>query len=236
MEGRLLGEDPASEVVARTPKPPNPERERKRREWQEREARKRAAIQPIRVALHVEDLALAATLAAAYRVETGAQGLGWDFRNGMPATCIAAAAAHLANTHEALVGSAERKRALAVELALDALLGTGDATEAERVSAGLRCPDVELFLQQPPCSRFVASFKDRPLALYIHEQKMRMGTQRQSCDALQDGGAMLFRVLTSGEPCSICDAWAARGLLKTDELPAIPLHYGCRCMVLTEPQ
>lgn len=143
----------------------------------------------------------------------GRQGLGFSWSEGHPATRDAELL--LLQGHEELDATPEQRKRVAVELALVSLTDKEPGAETVLAALGgsIKCPPLEAFLAEPPCSKRIAAYMGASPSdvaeLYAFSMLGRAAESR-NMERILESRAVLrdemlgVRVLPAGEPCSRC--------------------------------
>lgn len=170
------------------------------------------------------------------------RGIGIDWSKGMPGPEVDKATYLLRASYRDLEVPEEQRGEIGPRLALAELLGVsiGDAGKMllEVTEGCFPCPDLERYLRGKPTGGFTTEHdpeSPKDLAtLYAHTRMFEtiawLDRTRLTSNKIGEGIKILHN---NGDDCSVCHRgkhefkWS-----EIDKLPALPRHWGCRCLYL----
>lgn len=170
------------------------------------------------------------------------RGIGIDWSRGMPGPEVDKASYLLRASYRDVGVSEDQRREIGPRLALAELLGVsiGDAGMMllEVTEGRFPCPDLERYLRGEPTGGFTTEHdpeSPKDLAtLYAHTRMFEatawLDRTRLISNKIGKGITILHN---NGDDCSVCHRgkhefkWS-----EIDKLPALPRHWGCRCLYL----
>lgn len=206
------------------------------------EAEKSETERKILVALDRGDMQAAGDAAAAYAAaQVFPRGIGIDWSEGYPPPYLEEFSQMMADPQVALPYPADIKKKIAAQLVLAQMMGEDGLKWTRRVlevtGGAFECPDIDDFLHDPVGGYASGIDRTNPQEvadLYLHTLSFRASamTSLKKLRTQRSLGLKGIEILNvRDQPCRVCDAGRHKfSFAQLADLPALPRHWGCRCL------